>query len=162
MPDPIRIDPAARQAWQGGRLLHLARLQFDVLAHLIAHAGRVVTHAQLTRDVWHTTWMSSGKVTHQQIRGLRIALGDDPEKPTYITTIRGVGWRFEAAMVDRRSPGTVLIDRATIECVLLDHVAEIAVPAGQADPSLAELAHVYKRLTGFDPVTAWATQGARR
>lgn len=44
----------------------------------------------------------------------------------------------------------VLIDRASIECVLLDHVDELDDDKGKVDANLAELAYVYKRLTGFD------------
>lgn len=52
-------------------------------------------------------------------------------------------------------PDKVVIDRATIECVLLDHVAAYTGPPGTQDPSLAELAHVYRELTGFDAVREW-------
>lgn len=44
----------------------------------------------------------------------------------------------------------VVIDRATIECVLLDHADELDDTHGKVDANLAELAHVYQRLTGFD------------
>lgn len=54
------------------------------------------------------------------------------------------------------APELVMIDKATIECVLLDHVDLHNRPAGEADPSLAELATVYKRLTGWDAAEEWA------
>ena len=55
----------------------------------------------------------------------------------------------------RRTKNTVTIDQATIECVLLDHLDEYSGPAGTQDTSLAELAHVYRELTGFDAVCEW-------
>ena len=55
----------------------------------------VVTRDQLMREVWDTTWWSSTKTLDMHISWLRKKLGDDPAAPRLITTLRGVGFRFE-------------------------------------------------------------------
>jgi DNA-binding response OmpR family regulator len=91
----VRVDPAARRAWRGERELDLTPKEFDVLRVLVEHAGRVVTREQLLRDVWETTWGGSSKTVDMHLSWLRRKLGDPPTDQRYITTVRGVGFRFE-------------------------------------------------------------------
>jgi len=91
----VRVDPAARRAWRGDQELDLTPKEFDVLRLLVEHAGRVVTRAQLLRDVWETTWAGSSKTVDMHLSWLRRKLGDAASNPRYITTVRGVGFRFE-------------------------------------------------------------------
>jgi DNA-binding response OmpR family regulator len=90
----LRIDPAARMAWLGGRELELTRKEFDLLARLARDAGRVVTREALMSDVWDMNWFGSTKTLDVHIAWLRRKLGDDPAAPTYIHTVRGVGFRL--------------------------------------------------------------------
>lgn len=101
-PDPedlavgdVRIDAGARRAWRGGEELELAPKEFDLLALLVARAGTVVTRDELAREVWDTRWMGASKTIDVHVSSLRRKLGDDPAAPRYITTVRGVGLRFE-------------------------------------------------------------------
>jgi len=62
---------------------------------LVREVGRVVTRDQLMREVWDTTWWSSTKTLDMHISWLRKKLGDEASRPRFITTVRGVGFRFE-------------------------------------------------------------------
>ena len=91
----VRIDVESHRAWIGDRELSLTAKEFDLLRVLLRDAGRVVTRDQLMREVWDTTWWSSTKTLDMHISWLRKKLGDDAAKPRFITTVRGVGFRFE-------------------------------------------------------------------
>jgi DNA-binding response OmpR family regulator len=91
----VRIDVESHRAWIGEEELTLTAKEYDLLRVLIRDAGRVVTRDQLMREVWDTTWWSSTKTLDMHISWLRKKLGDDAAKPRFITTVRGVGFRFE-------------------------------------------------------------------
>jgi len=57
----------------------------------------VVTRETLMSEVWDENWFGSTKTLDVHIAGLRRKLGDDPARPRYIHTVRGVGFRFAAA-----------------------------------------------------------------
>lgn len=92
----VRLDPSARQAWRGEEALDLAPKEFDLLALLLDNVGTVVTRDQVAREVWDTRWMGGSKTIDVHVSALRRKLGDDPARPRYISTVRGVGLRFEA------------------------------------------------------------------
>jgi two-component system response regulator RegX3 len=92
----LEIDVAARRARLAGDELPLARKEFDLLAELVRHAGRVVTREDLMARVWDENWFGSTKTLDVHIRWLRQKLGDDPTQPRYVHTVRGVGFRFTA------------------------------------------------------------------
>jgi DNA-binding response OmpR family regulator len=103
--EPIRvgeleIDPAARVARLAGEELDLSRKEFDLLAELMRNAGKVVTREDLMAKVWDVNWFGSTKTLDVHIGWLRRKLGDDPNRPTYIETVRGVGFRFAAPAVE--------------------------------------------------------------
>jgi DNA-binding response OmpR family regulator len=91
----VRIDPEARRAWSGEGELELTTKEFDLLWALIRDAGKVVTREQLMRDVWGAKWWASTKTLDMHVSWLRRKLGDDAHSSKYITTVRGVGFRFE-------------------------------------------------------------------
>jgi DNA-binding response OmpR family regulator len=91
----VRIDVESHRAWMGDEDLQLTAKEFDLLRVLVRDAGRVVTREQLMREVWDTTWWSSTKTLDMHISWLRKKLGDDAAAPRYISTVRGVGFRFE-------------------------------------------------------------------
>ncbi len=91
----VRIDPEARRAWSGEDELELTTKEFDLLWALIRDAGKVVTREQLMRDVWGAKWWASTKTLDMHVSWLRRKLGDDAHSSRYITTVRGVGFRFE-------------------------------------------------------------------
>ena len=91
----VRIDPEARRAWCGDEELELTTKEFDLLWALIRDAGKVVTREQLMRDVWGAKWWASTKTLDMHVSWLRRKLGDDAHSSKFITTVRGVGFRFE-------------------------------------------------------------------
>ncbi|MGH3328914.1 MAG: response regulator transcription factor [Streptomycetales bacterium] len=91
----VRLDAESHRAWIRDKELTLTAKEFDLLRVLLRDAGRVVTRDQLMREVWDTTWWTSTKTLDMHISWLRKKLGDDAARPRYITTVRGVGFRFE-------------------------------------------------------------------
>jgi DNA-binding response OmpR family regulator len=91
----VRIDPDARRAWLGDTEIDLTSKEFDLLALLVAEAGKVVTREQIMRQVWDSKWWGSTKTLDMHVSWLRRKLGDDAHNPRFITTVRGVGFRFE-------------------------------------------------------------------
>ena len=92
----LRIDIAARRVTLAGDELDLARKEFDLLAELARHAGRVVRREDLMARVWDENWFGSTKTLDVHVGWLRRKLGDDPTAPRFIETVRGVGFRFRA------------------------------------------------------------------
>jgi two-component system response regulator RegX3 len=92
----LRLDPGSRRAWRAGEELALTRKEFDLLARLVRDAGRVVSRETLMSDVWDENWFGSTKTLDVHIAGLRRKLGEEPSRPRYIETVRGVGFRCGA------------------------------------------------------------------
>jgi two-component system, OmpR family, response regulator RegX3 len=90
----LRVDLPARRVWRAGREVELTRKEFDLLARLAQDAGRVVTREALMSDVWDMNWFGSTKTLDVHIAWLRRKLEDGPARPTYIHTVRGVGFRL--------------------------------------------------------------------
>jgi DNA-binding response OmpR family regulator len=91
----VRVDADARRAWLGEEEIDLTSKEFDLLALLVNEAGKVVTREQIMRQVWDSKWWGSTKTLDMHVSWLRRKLGDDAHSPRYITTVRGVGFRFE-------------------------------------------------------------------
>ena len=91
----IRIDPEARRAWFKGEELALTVKEFEVLSVLVRECGRVVPRDRIMAEVWDTAWFGSTKTLDMHISVLRRKLGDDASNPRYISTVRGVGFRFD-------------------------------------------------------------------
>src|ERR1700693_1575147 len=95
MAQGVRVDTEARRAWLGDTELDLTTKEFDLLSVLVNEAGKVVTREQIMREVWDSKWWGSTKTLDMHISWLRRKLGDDAHSPRFITTVRGVGFRFE-------------------------------------------------------------------
>lgn len=91
----VRVDVAAHRAFQGDRELHLTTKEFDLLRVLVANAGSVVVRDTLMRDVWGSDPVGSTKTLDMHVSWLRRKLGDDANSPRYVSTVRGLGFRFE-------------------------------------------------------------------
>jgi DNA-binding response OmpR family regulator len=92
---PLRIDRARRAVQLNGRPVDLRKKEFDLLITLACAPGRVYTHLELLADVWGSTeeWQARATIT-EHVRRIRQKIEDDPEHPTIIETVRGVGYRF--------------------------------------------------------------------
>jgi DNA-binding response OmpR family regulator len=90
----LAVDPAARTATRAGEPLALTVREFDLLAFLLAHPGRVYTRAELLELVWGWTFGDQSTVT-VHVRRLREKIEPDPRHPGRIVTVWGVGYRYE-------------------------------------------------------------------
>jgi DNA-binding response OmpR family regulator len=91
----VRVDLGARRAWRGEEELDLTNKEFELLALLVGEAGHVVTRERIMEEVWDEHWFGSTKTLDVHVSWLRRKLGDDAANLRYITTVRGVGLRFE-------------------------------------------------------------------
>ena len=91
----IKIDVSAHRAFQDGRELQLTAKEFDLLRILIKEAGNVVSRQVIMQEVWGSDPAGSTKTLDMHISWLRRKLGDDAAYPYYISTVRGMGFRFE-------------------------------------------------------------------
>ena len=78
-----------------GELVTLALKEFELLAYLLSHAGRVVTRDSLMQNVWGYDYVGDTKTIDVHVKRLRAKIEDDPSNPQRITTIRGLGYRYE-------------------------------------------------------------------
>jgi two-component system response regulator RegX3 len=92
----IALDPASRTVTKGGAPIELAAKEFDLLHLLMASAGTVLQRELIMDEVWDPHWFGPTKTLDVHVSWLRKKLEDDPANPRYITTIRGVGFRFAA------------------------------------------------------------------
>ncbi len=93
----LAVDVDARRVRIGGRELELRAKEFDLLARLVADAGRVVTRDDLMADIWDVHWTGSTKTLDFHIAALRRKIDAADRPASRITTVRGVGYRFESA-----------------------------------------------------------------
>ncbi len=94
---PITLDPSSRTVTSDGRPIELAAKEFDLLHMLMANAGTVLKREEIMDEVWDPHWFGPTKTLDVHISWLRKKLEVDPSKPTLITTVRGVGFRFTTA-----------------------------------------------------------------
>jgi DNA-binding response OmpR family regulator len=93
----VRLDPASRTCTKDGEPVELAAKEFDLLHLLMSNPGDVLTREKIMDEVWDPHWFGPTKTLDVHISWLRKKIEDDPSEPRYITTIRGVGFRFLAA-----------------------------------------------------------------
>jgi len=91
----LRVDGPGRRVWVGANEIDLAPKEFDLLAVLVREAGTVVTREHLIDEVWDEHWFGPTKTLDMHVSSLRRKLGDDSAAPRFISTVRGVGYRFE-------------------------------------------------------------------
>jgi DNA-binding response OmpR family regulator len=91
---PLWIDPASRGVTLSGEELTLTQREFDLLAYLAAHPGRVFTRDQLMEAVWEYPFFTDTSTVTVHVRRLRAKLDDDPSEPRFIETVWGVGYRL--------------------------------------------------------------------
>jgi two-component system KDP operon response regulator KdpE len=96
---PLDLDPTTHEARRSGSLLDLTPREFDVLAYLMHHADKVVTHRLLLASVWGPNYESETQILRVFINRLRRKIEDDPAHPTLIVTEPGVGYRLLTPVV---------------------------------------------------------------
>jgi len=94
--DALRVDLAARRVSVGGKEAKLTPIEYRLLAALVKHAGMVITHRQLLRDVWGPSYVEHAHTLRVHMAALRRKLEADPARPRYLLTEIGVGYRLAA------------------------------------------------------------------
>jgi two-component system KDP operon response regulator KdpE len=90
----LRVDLIRRQVLRHGVEVHLTPTEYKLLAALIRHAGRVITHRQLLEEVWGTNYVDQGHYLRVYMAQLRHKLEPDPSRPRLLTTEPGIGYRL--------------------------------------------------------------------
>lgn len=91
----LRLDPGGRLAWKDGEEVELTPIEFDLLHALVRHAGRVLSREQLVEQVWGVGYYGDERVVDVHVGRLRKKIEEDPAEPELITTVWGMGYRFE-------------------------------------------------------------------
>lgn len=91
----LRVDFAARKVTVGDVEAHLTPLEFKLLAVMARHAGKVVTQAQLLREVWGRSSAEQGHYVRVYVHQLRHKIEREPARPVHLKTETGVGYRLE-------------------------------------------------------------------
>jgi DNA-binding response OmpR family regulator len=91
----LEVDVTAHEARLAGELVALTAKEFDLLAYLMEHPRRAFRREELLEQVWGFSYGDTSTVT-VHIRRLREKIETDPSAPRYVTTVWGVGYRFES------------------------------------------------------------------
>ena len=91
------VDLGRRVVTVAGREVKLTPKQYDLLRVLVAHAGKVLTHQQLLRQVWGPGYSEEAQYLRVYVGQLRQKIEPDPARPSYILTEPGVGYRLREA-----------------------------------------------------------------
>lgn len=94
--DGLKVDLGAHRIFVGEREVHLTRTEYRLLALLVKHAGRVVTHRQLLKEIWGPGSIEHTHYLRVYMAQLRRKLEADPARPRYLLTETGVGYRLRA------------------------------------------------------------------
>ena len=92
--EELILDGSRHRVTLGGREIALKPKEFDLLAFFMGHAGQVFGREQLLASVWGYDFAGDSRTVDTHVKTLREKLGDNAERPRWIETVRGVGYRF--------------------------------------------------------------------
>jgi two-component system, OmpR family, KDP operon response regulator KdpE len=98
----LAIDLEKRLVTVAGREVHLTPTEYELLRYLAVHAGKLITHTILLREVWGSYAVGEPQNTRYVVAQIRRKLGDDPARPRYIATEPGVGYRLRVDETESR------------------------------------------------------------
>ena len=93
--DNLKVDLAKRQVMLDNREVHLTPIEYRLLAILIKHAGKVITHTHLLKEVWGTAYADQTHYLRIYMAQLRHKLEADPARPRFLINEPGVGYRLK-------------------------------------------------------------------
>jgi len=93
----LRVDVARKQVTLRGTPVYLSAREFHLLRYLIERPGRTISRAELLREVWGYDSSAYTKTVDVHVFSLRKKLEDDPSRPELISTVKGVGYRFDGS-----------------------------------------------------------------
>src|SRR5215471_12933140 len=106
---PFRLDTVNRCLWRVDERLSLTPKAFDVLKYLVEHRARLVTQDEILEAVWTDTHVNP-EVVKKAVLEIRRVLGDRPDRPEFIETLRKRGYQFIAAVTDSQAIGHLKSD----------------------------------------------------
>jgi two-component system KDP operon response regulator KdpE len=92
--DALKVDQAHRRVFVGEQEVHLTPIEYRLLTTLVHHAGKVLTHDQLLKEVWGPPYVGQSHYVRVYMAQLRRKLEQDPARPRYLLTEAGVGYRL--------------------------------------------------------------------
>lgn len=92
--DGLEVDPAGRRVTVAGGEVALTQREFDLLLFLARHPGQAFTRNSLMDRVWHYSFYTDTSTVTVHVRRLRAKIEPDPERPRFLETVWGVGYRF--------------------------------------------------------------------
>lgn len=92
----LEVRPEVGTVHRAGEQVHLTRTEFRLLVELVSAAGRVVTRETLLQKVWGYDYFGDTRLLDVHVRRLRRKVEHDPDHPSTVLTVRGVGYRTEA------------------------------------------------------------------
>src|SRR5574341_1181846 len=90
----LKVDLGRRQVFVSGKEIHLTPIEYKLLTTLVRHAGKVLTHRQLLKEVWGPLHVDEGHYLRVYMRQLRNKVEANPAHPRYLVTELGVGYRL--------------------------------------------------------------------
>jgi two-component system KDP operon response regulator KdpE len=90
----LRVDLAARRVFLGEREIHLTPIEYKLLTTMIRHAGKVLTHSFLLKEVWGPHRVHETHYLRVFMASLRRKIEADPSQPRYLLTEQGIGYRL--------------------------------------------------------------------
>ena len=91
----VELDRVARLVRRDGQRVHLTPIEYRLLSVLVSHAGRVLTHRQLLREVWGASHADQNHYLRIYMGHLRQKLEQDPAQPRHLLTETAVGYRLQ-------------------------------------------------------------------
>src|SRR5260370_21472180 len=111
--DDLELDLRCYELRRAGRPLKVERLAMDLLVLIIEHRGQIVSREKIVERVWGKgVFLDTDNSINAAVRKIRQALKDDPERPRYVQTITGRGYRFVAQIID---PGPPVGEQAVLK-----------------------------------------------
>ena len=92
----LEVDLARRRVLVRGEEVQLTPTEYELLRLLVSHAGRVLTHGQILKQIWGTAHADQQNVLRVNISNLRQKIEEDPSRPKHIITELGVGYRLKS------------------------------------------------------------------
>src|SRR3712207_5701051 len=92
----LKVDTGSRRAWHGTNEITLSAKEFDLLVCLMHNRGMALSRDLLLERVWGYDFIGDSRTVDVHIRWLREKIEPDPAQPSFIRTVRGTGYRFEA------------------------------------------------------------------
>jgi two-component system KDP operon response regulator KdpE len=93
----LKVDLTTRSVWKDEQLLKLTATEYNLLALLIRNEGKVLTHQYLLRAIWGPGYINQSQYLRVFIAQIRKKIEEDPNRPEYLLTEAGVGYRFIGA-----------------------------------------------------------------